>query len=263
MILIAVIAWPSSSKTPNITVTANPPPIVPTAPTAAVSLPVESLPPIVTTTRQSPRKHRPSNRQAETERERQSGTEHRSAFGPQMVKRVLAIVLFVSAPALASDEIEGQAQRLFDEGRMLRTAGRTAEACERFAASEKLSRAGGTIINLAECWLKLGRTASAYGRFREAANLAHAAGKSDIEAMANGRADSIAKDLPMLEIALDGDASMKCPMPDRCTDSMAVARGGDAKSLANAATGTFVAGAALAAIGLGIAFAWPRGGESK
>jgi len=281
-----------------------------------------------------------------------------------MVKRALALFLFVSPElALASDESEGQAQRLFDEGRTLLTAGRTAEACERFAASEKLSRAGGTIINLAECWLKLGRTASAYGRFREAAALARAAGKTEIEAMANNRADSIAKDLPMLTIALEGDgaitrdgepvpreawntavpldpgehaivatregfatwkwrgtihpaehlriapsfvpmeiapkksssaplviglstagagvvllavtgvlagmaasenasAAMMCPMPDRCTDMMAVARGRDAKSLANAATGTFIAGAAFAAIGFGIAFAWPRG-ESK
>lgn len=269
-----------------------------------------------------------------------------------------AFIVFVVTSAHADEEGEAHAQRLFEEGRQLLAKGRTAEACERFAASEKLSHAGGTIINLAECWLKIGRTASAYGRFREAASLARAAGKSDIEAMANKRADQIQNELAFLTLTIDGDAdvrrdgeplpretwgtdvpvdpgehvieasragfttwrwhgtvhpaehvrvsptfvpleirpkrstvpialawtsvatggallgvtailagvaasqnagaSTKCPMFDRCTDMAAVSQAHDAKAMADAATVTFIAGTALAAVGLGVVLAWPR-----
>lgn len=113
--------------------------------------------------------------------------------------------LFAARLALASDEDAAAAQRLFDEGRTLMNAGRLDEACVKLAASEKLSHAGGTVLNLAECHARAGRTASAWSRFREAASLAHAAGRADAEELATKRADELFAALPYLAVDVGAD----------------------------------------------------------
>ncbi len=97
---------------------------------------------------------------------------------------------------------EAQAQRLFDEGRALMEQGRYSEACPKLLASERLSSSGGTLLNLASCYEKEGKLASAWARFREAAARAAAANKPDIEKHANERALALAPQLSTLTITV-------------------------------------------------------------
>lgn len=64
------------------------------------------------------------------------------------------------------------ANALFEDGRKLSEVGHFAEACARFAASMALVPRLGVQFNLARCYEHLGRTASAWVAFGEAAALA-------------------------------------------------------------------------------------------
>ena len=60
------------------------------------------------------------------------------------------------------------AQALFDEGLKLIGEGKFAEGCSKLEASNKAAWAPGTTINLADCYEKVGRLASAWAKFLEA-----------------------------------------------------------------------------------------------
>ena len=85
---------------------------------------------------------------------------------------------FVS-PALAQDDSGAAAEVLFREGKALFDAGRFAEACPKFAESYRLDSGLGTLGNLALCYEKLGKTASAWARWVDLAALAGRAGQAD------------------------------------------------------------------------------------
>jgi hypothetical protein len=57
----------------------------------------------------------------------------------------------------------------FDKGRALVKAGKYAEACAAFEHSQKLEPLSGTLYNLAGCYVKLGKLASAWVAYRELA----------------------------------------------------------------------------------------------
>jgi hypothetical protein len=50
------------------------------------------------------------------------------------------------------------AEALFNQGRDLMTAGKFTEACPKFEASQQLDPGLGTMLNLAECYEKTGRS---------------------------------------------------------------------------------------------------------
>jgi hypothetical protein len=80
----------------------------------------------------------------------------------------IAVVLGVVCGAgAASADPEGK--RLFTEGRKLLEAGRTAEACRKFAQSLEHERAGGTMLNLADCAERAGQLTRAWALYDEAA----------------------------------------------------------------------------------------------
>lgn len=83
------------------------------------------------------------------------------------------------------------AESVFLEGRALMKEGRYAEACPKFELSARLERAAGTEANLAECYLQLGRTASAWLHYREAAALAQQGGADARAAEARERASRL------------------------------------------------------------------------
>ncbi len=101
-----------------------------------------------------------------------------------------------AAPGGSNDKVAAEA--LFEQGRTLVAQGKYAEACPRFADSERLDPSSGTLLNLANCYEKLGRTATAWATYREAASAASAAGRADYLGVAQRHADSLAPKLAKL-----------------------------------------------------------------
>lgn len=64
------------------------------------------------------------------------------------------------------------AEALFRQGRQLMSEGKTAAACEKFAASQREDPSSGTLLNLADCEAKEGKTASAWADFLAAGRMA-------------------------------------------------------------------------------------------
>ena len=98
------------------------------------------------------------------------------------------------------------AEALFNQGRDLMTAGKYVEACPKFEASQQLDPGLGTMLNLAECYEKTGRTASAWAEYREAIPLARAAGSKARQDLATERAQALQERLSTLTIrAISGE----------------------------------------------------------
>jgi len=85
---------------------------------------------------------------------------------------VLVVVIGCADVARAESSDRAAADALFDEGQELAAAGRVAEACARFEASMAVVPQLGSQLNLADCYERLGRTASAWLAFGDAAALA-------------------------------------------------------------------------------------------
>ncbi len=87
------------------------------------------------------------------------------------------------------------AEALFRQGRQLMTEGKVAAACEKFQASQRLDPATGTLLNLADCDVKEGRTATGWAEFLAAARMARNQGDA-------GRAEEATRRAKELEPAL-------------------------------------------------------------
>jgi hypothetical protein len=94
------------------------------------------------------------------------------------------------------------AEALFEDGRSLVAEGKYAEACPKFADSERLGPSVSTLLNLANCWEKLGRTATAWATYREAASAANAEGRKDYLTTALRRADGLSPKLARMTLTV-------------------------------------------------------------
>ncbi|MGK3967317.1 hypothetical protein WMF38_24480 [Sorangium sp. So ce118] len=113
---------------------------------------------------------------------------------PRALRRArlaLASVVLASAALLAPASAAAQgagdptlAQTLFEEGRRLMEAKSYAEACPKLAESQRLRPGTGTLLNLALCNEALGRTATAWGQFKEALFASKKEGNAAREAFA-------------------------------------------------------------------------------
>jgi Tetratricopeptide repeat len=120
---------------------------------------------------------------------------------------VFSLTLNVSAQSRKAGGNRAAAEALFNQGRSLMTAGKYGEACDKFEASQQLDPGLGTMLNLAECYEKTGRTASAWAEYREAIPLARAAGSKARLELATERAKALEERLSTLTIrAMAGDA---------------------------------------------------------
>jgi hypothetical protein len=99
------------------------------------------------------------------------------------------------------------AEALFDEGKRLREAKRYSEACPKFADSQRLDPAVGTLLNLALCYKENGQTASAWSTYREAAAQAAAAKQSDREELARSEAAALETKLTRLVIEVSPEVA--------------------------------------------------------
>jgi hypothetical protein len=90
------------------------------------------------------------------------------------------------------------AEALFQEGRKLLAAGKTAEACARFRDSYALDASSGTLLNLARCHEMEGKIATAWTEYQAAARLSRSQGRDDRAAVADEKARSVDARLPRL-----------------------------------------------------------------
>jgi len=107
---------------------------------------------------------------------------------------------FLAAPVWGDSGDVAAAQALFDQGKKLMASGKLAEACPKLEESLKLDAALGTVLNLADCYEKQGRLASAWSRFVAAQDMAHAGGHAEAEKVARDRAAKLAPRLSHLVI---------------------------------------------------------------
>lgn len=120
------------------------------------------------------------------------------------------------------------AEALFTAGREAMARGLVAEACKKFAESYALDEALGALLNLAACHEKLGKTASAWTEYREAAALATRMDDKKRRKLADERAAALEPELAYLVIEVKtgtdglrvtragvplGEASYGAPLP--------------------------------------------------
>jgi hypothetical protein len=103
-----------------------------------------------------------------------------------------------SAPAFAQDK--AAAESLFQAAKELMAQGKTADACPKFEASQRQDPSSGTLLNLARCHETLGRTASAWAEYKEAATLARTTNRLDQAQAASDLAKALEPKLSKLQI---------------------------------------------------------------
>src|SRR3954470_22350515 len=99
-----------------------------------------------------------------------------AALGPACCL-VLLHAGVASAQTSASDKAAAEA--LFDQGVRLMKQNSFGEACPNLEESERIDPAVGTLLYLGECYERMGKTASAWATFREAASLANNSNQAD------------------------------------------------------------------------------------
>ncbi|MEO7112306.1 MAG: tetratricopeptide repeat protein [Polyangiaceae bacterium] len=122
----------------------------------------------------------------------------------RIASSLLAVsLLSVSIPGNADTQGDkAAAQAAFDLGRKLVLAGNFNDACPKFEESEKLDPGLGTMLFLADCYEKTGKTASAWGQFREAEAIALK--QSDArEKVAHDRASALEPRLSKIIVRVD------------------------------------------------------------
>ncbi|HEY1549617.1 MAG TPA: tetratricopeptide repeat protein, partial [Kofleriaceae bacterium] len=81
------------------------------------------------------------------------------------VARALLVVIGLARVAFADPG--HVADETFERGRALMAKKQYAEACAAFEQSQRLDPQFGTLFNLADCEVQLGKLATAWGRYRE------------------------------------------------------------------------------------------------
>lgn len=131
-----------------------------------------------------------------------------------------ALVFSDGAAAQARDKAAAEA--LFDEGRKLMAAGDFKAACAKLEASQALDAGVGTQLNLADCYEKLGKTASAWAQFRETITAARNAGSGERERIAKQRADALEAQLSYLTIVAPEEPNLTITRDAARVDAAAI-----------------------------------------
>jgi serine/threonine-protein kinase len=119
----------------------------------------------------------------------------------------LAAVLLVGRTASATSAADqAAAEALFNEAKKLVAAGDFEHACPKFAESNRLDPGSGTLLNLGACYEQLGKLASAWGAFNEAAVTARNAGDAGRQEEATRRAATLAPRVSKLTITVSPSA---------------------------------------------------------
>lgn len=110
----------------------------------------------------------------------------------------IGLWLLLQCPAAHADPAAAEA--LFREGRALLERGELAAACDKLEASNALDPSAGTVLNLAACRLKQGKTATAWAHFVSAERLARNQSRTEQAIEAKRRADELEPQLSTLTL---------------------------------------------------------------
>lgn len=117
------------------------------------------------------------------------------------MRRVVTALFVISVVAgRAEAQSSAIAEQLFNEARELGKQGKWAEACPKFEASLKQDPALGTRLNLANCFERIGKLASAWGIYKASATLARKSNDTKRAAYADKQAQLLEPRLPKLSI---------------------------------------------------------------
>lgn len=100
----------------------------------------------------------------------------------------------VAVPAVAS--ADDTSSSFFADGQKLMAEGKFAEACPKFEKALLLNPGAGTKFNLADCYVKIGKLASALVHYREVENVTRQVGQQERSAMAKEKADALEPKVP-------------------------------------------------------------------
>jgi hypothetical protein len=136
----------------------------------------------------------------------------RGAAPPHALMVLAGVVLAASIASAARADEQGPrqtspgdaaaAEALFDQGRKLIAAGKVRQACPKFAESYRLDPALGSLLNLATCHQMDGKTATAWGEFRDAEQQARRAGDTKRQKFAADKAAALEPTLPKLIVTV-------------------------------------------------------------
>ncbi len=114
-----------------------------------------------------------------------------------------------SVPAAAQQDARNPAvaEALFEEAQRLAKDGDFENACPKFKQSYDADPAGGTLVNLADCYERQGKTALAWSTFREARLVAQREGRKDRVAFCEERLKKLEGTLSRLTITVVSDHS--------------------------------------------------------
>jgi hypothetical protein len=126
-----------------------------------------------------------------------------SALAVSSLRSLLVAIVLVIPAAASAETNSASAHSLFVEARAAMDRGAYDEACPKLEESMRLDAAVGTQLNLAECWERVGKIASAWAGFLDAASMAKTSRQPEREKLARARAKSLEPRVPKLVIEAD------------------------------------------------------------
>ncbi len=112
------------------------------------------------------------------------------------------------ASAEVPPEVRATAEKLYQDAYALSLEGRHARACELYEESDRLDPANGTRLELAKCYERTGRPASAWALYVTVADGDRATGKNKArEGEARARARALEPSLPRLVVSVPEDVA--------------------------------------------------------
>lgn len=118
----------------------------------------------------------------------------------------LALIATRSFAADPVGDRRAAAEQLFLEGRKDVERGAVDEGCSKLARSQSLDPSAGTLLNLADCYERQGKIATAWSSFREAARAASDRKRADWEELAEARARALEPRLSKIVVVVSADA---------------------------------------------------------
>jgi hypothetical protein len=118
----------------------------------------------------------------------------------------LSLQLFSGEAGAQSATDRALAETLYLDGRRLIAEGKNAEACTKFAESQRLDPATGTLLNLASCREAEGRLATAWKLFADAEASARKDGREDRVGFARQQQEELLPQLSRLSVQVPAEA---------------------------------------------------------